>query len=467
MTLGELGFRKTAYKLQPHQERALRKFEKSDKLLLYHGLGSGKTLTALVAGEKAKKPVTVIGPAALKHNFPGERRKHGVKTRLKYYSYAKPPKKKEHEILVFDEAHRMGRVEAKRSKYPDVYKGKKTLLMTGTPIRNEPRELVPILRGLGIPMARDVATFKKAFIQETKQHPSIVGRLRGVKPGIIRGGKNLGALKRTVKGKVDYHAPSKEDYPEVTSKRVEVEMGPGQFKAYRMALKGQASLAYKIKHGIAPSKAESRRLNAFMQATRQISNIPGGYNLSSKTEDAPKITRAVKEIEGRIETDPHYKGVTYSTYLKHGVTPISKALTAKEIPHGMFIGGMSKKKRAEVIKAFNKGDIKHLLISGAGAEGIDLKGTKLIQLLEPHWNEPQLEQVRGRAIRYKSHAHLPKKHRKVEVQRYIAVPRERGKWFWKGRNKGTDEYLEMLSKQKKALSEQFLGILREAGKETG
>lgn len=164
--------KKIAVELQPHQKRTLRKLRKTDKLLMYHGLGSGKTLTALKAGEELGMPMTVIGPASLKSNFRKERLKHKVRGTSKYFSYYKPPEFiPENNIVVFDEAHRMGRMESLRSRYPDFYKGKKTLFLTGTPIRNEPAELVPLMRGLGIHIPRDKSVFNKLFIEEIKQKP--------------------------------------------------------------------------------------------------------------------------------------------------------------------------------------------------------------------------------------------------------------------------------------------------------
>ena len=111
---------KLAVELQPHQERAISRLSDQDKLILYHGLGSGKTLTALAAAEKYNLPATVVGPAAIRHHFPEEQKKHNIKTSLNTYSYAKPPEKQKHKLLIYDEAHRMSNVESKRSKYVDI-----------------------------------------------------------------------------------------------------------------------------------------------------------------------------------------------------------------------------------------------------------------------------------------------------------------------------------------------------------
>ena len=90
-----------------------------------------------------------------------------------------------------------------------------------------------------------------------------------------------------------------------------------------------------------------------------------------------------------------------------------------------------------------------------------MKATKILQILEPSWNQPNLDQVMGRAIRYKSHASLPENERHVEIQHFIAQPRKHG-FIFKSRDMGTDEYLQQMSAKKEALNDQFLKALQEA-----
>ena len=454
---------KFAYELQEHQQRVIDRLKNQNALLVYHGLGSGKTMTALAAGKAFKEPLTVVGPASLKSNFEKEKEKHKINEPVATYSYNKPPETAKGRMLVFDEAHRMGRIDTKRSHLPETLKGEKTLFLTGTPIRNRPSELIPLMRGLNIKAPRDEKLFNERFIKKEKVNPNIFARIfRGIKPGEIQHAKNLEEIKKEFKGKVDYYKPPQTNYPSVKEREIDVEMSPNQESTYRMALKGHPSLYYKIRKGIAPSKSESSQMNAFLTATRQISNVPGEYNLHSNLSDAPKITRAYEEITKKIKSDKNYKGVSYSNYIGHGVKPLSDLLTKNKIPNAMFTGKTSPKEKIQIIKDYNSGKIKQLLISGAGGEGLDLKGTKLMQILEPHWNDPQLEQVKGRAVRFKSHAALPENERNVEIQNFIAQPRKHG-FIFKHRDKGTDEYLQQLSAQKSALNNQFLKALQEVG----
>ena len=83
-----------------------------------------------------------------------------------------------------------------------------------------------------------------------------------------------------------------------------------------------------------------------------------------------------------------------------------------------------------------------------------------MQILEPHWHNSKLEQVKARAIRYKSHEHLDKKNRRVDIQKFISkVPPTR---FLKRKLKSTDEYMYNLSAQKDELNNDFLQMLKSA-----
>ena len=63
--------------------------------------------------------------------------------------------------------------------------------------------------------------------------------------------------------------------------------------------------------------------------------------------------------------------------------------------------------------------IQVLMITSAGSEGINLRNTRYVHIMEPYWHPVRLEQVVGRARRICSHQGLPKKLQTVEVFIYI------------------------------------------------
>jgi hypothetical protein len=65
----------------------------------------------------------------------------------------------------------------------------------------------------------------------------------------------------------------------------------------------------------------------------------------------------------------------------------------------------------EVIKVF--------MITSSGSEGINLRNTRYVHIMEPYWHPVRLEQVIGRARRICSHKDLPKALQTVEVFVYL------------------------------------------------
>lgn len=65
----------------------------------------------------------------------------------------------------------------------------------------------------------------------------------------------------------------------------------------------------------------------------------------------------------------------------------------------------------EVIKVF--------MITASGSEGINLKNTRYVHVMEPYWHPARIEQVVGRARRICSHRELPEELQTVEVFLYL------------------------------------------------
>jgi hypothetical protein len=70
----------------------------------------------------------------------------------------------------------------------------------------------------------------------------------------------------------------------------------------------------------------------------------------------------------------------------------------------------------------NMGEIiKVLMITSAGSEGINLRNTRYVHIMEPYWHPVRLEQVIGRARRICSHQALPVELRTVDVFIYLMI----------------------------------------------
>ena len=75
--------------------------------------------------------------------------------------------------------------------------------------------------------------------------------------------------------------------------------------------------------------------------------------------------------------------------------------------------GYSDNMFGEVIRLF--------MITASGSEGINLKNTRFVHIIEPYWNLTRVEQIIGRASRICSHASLLEEFRTVKVYMYVSV----------------------------------------------
>lgn len=462
---------------QPHQEEAVNQLEKSKSLIAYHGLGSGKTLTSILAGEQTPGSKLVVAPAALLHNYKKELHKFNVSDKnyhlVSYETFRRNPNKfidkYKPNMIIADEFHRTkdsatltgDTLREARLRVP------KFLGLTGSIAQNNPTEIASLLHtATGKPVLGTEKEFKSTFINERKVKPGLIGRLMGRTPGIVEEPKNLGKFKdiaskyiHTFKGDEEYM----KHIPKVEKSIIRIPMDKEQQKVYDYTFGKVPSWArFKIQNNLPPSKRESANINAFLIGARQASTATEPFGGQHST---PKINAVMKDIESGLKSDKNFKGVVYSNFLEAGLNPLSNQLKKRNIPYGSFTGEQSNEERNQMVSDYNKGKLKALLISPAGGEGLDLKGTKYMGIMDSAWNPEKINQAIGRAARFKSHEKLPESERKVIVKQYLSEPKlgllgKMKKFFRPNTHAiGVDEYIYNRAKEKEDLNRRFTEIL--------
>lgn len=102
----------------------------------------------------------------------------------------------------------------------------------------------------------------------------------------------------------------------------------------------------------------------------------------------------------------------------------------------------------------NGENIKVIIISDAGSEGIDFKYIRQIHILDPWYNNNKNEQIIGRAVRYCSHSALPLNERNVEIYLH-------GTKINESRIEPIDMYVHRLAEQKSRKIGEISRILKE------
>lgn len=469
-----LSFRKKAseqkgFPMLPHQQRVIDRLKAPDQpgLILMHGLGSGKTRSSIEAYKALGLPTEVLLPAALRGNYEKELKKWvgkhpkdiDIKSQQGVARGGANPEDYAEKLMVIDEAHRLRNEDSKLYQTLKKVNPQKRLLLTGTPIYNHPADIAKLINlaaGKEILPERK-PEFEKEYIGQKTIFPTIAHRILGVKPGQELSIKNKDFLKRVFNKLIDYHGGGDEGFPDMTHEKVEVPMEKSQERIYQALMKRLPwHLRLKVRAGLPPDKKELDKLIPFLSGARMISNSSAGFTPEGKGH-SPKIERAANFLKTKIKENPNYKALIYSNYLGSGVDPYKKLLTDANIPFGEFTGDINERTRNHLVHEYNKNKLKALIVSSAGGEGLDLKGTRLVQILEPHFNNEKLKQVIGRAARYKSHENLSPAERNVLVQNYISTISPN----WMGRKRtSTDQYLQTLSDNKDALNNEFIKLIK-------
>lgn len=467
--------------LQEHQQRIADRVSSEDpRMLVYHGLGSGKSLSALAAAEAAKKKYQddygIVVPASLRGNFQKEVKKFtkGSDPEIMSYTGLALGKhfKDQPETLIMDEAHRLRNPEAASSQAARrvADQAKRVMLLTGSPITNSPTDLAGLLSML-TDKTITPEEFQKRYVGYQNVSPGWINWLRGIKPGEKPYVKNENELRQMLQGKVDYQPSKTPEGVNVNEETIRVPLSAEQQKIQKaIRTKIPPGFLWKLDREFPLSRDELSRLNSFLTGLRQVGLSTQPFRVDKDPAKAftqsAKLQTAMKNLQQVLDSDPRKKAIIYSNFIDSGLKPYSAALEKAQIPHGIFHGSVPVKQRLQALKDYNEGKLRALLLGPAAAEGISTKGTSLIQLLDPHWHESRSQQAKGRGLRFDSHADLPEELKNVAVQRYISSsqdPSWLGKWLGYQRERTGDEVLEHLTADKERLNEEFRKILRDIG----
>lgn len=195
--------------------------------------------------------------------------------------------------------------------------------------------------------------------------------------------------------------------------------------------------------------------------------------------DSPKVEFVKAEIKDMLAVNktPGYqehpeKMIIFSSFKDSGVCHLeSKVLPSVISPKrvGLITGSTPTAKRSKIIADYNANKIIVLLFSSAASEGIDLKGTARVVMMEPQWNQTATDQAKARAIRLNSHTHLPPERRHVRVYHLIlqkpkalmsAEERKAEAKIISTGKECADDILRGHSNAKKLISSRFIELLR-------
>lgn len=408
--------------LKDHQKLVVNHMIHSRGLIAIHDVGTGKTLAALGTIEAVleyypKMKIVIVSPASLIGQTKEQLKLYKLPLhKIELYTfdgflklYKEDPKKTwDNYFLIVDEAHNLTghinfaidkltgeRISENAMKSYSVMRAasqaSKVLLLTATPIRNSPSEIINLIAMIDGVAPEDVIS-EIAFNSYILQDPL--------------------KLKEYLHGKISrFKQTFTPDFPELLPDEfVYLEMSPEYYAKYKLV--ERQSFESATPDVVAALEADSKN-DAFYTKLRMTSVTIDDINSPKVQWILDFIVKCVADSE---------KVLVYTPFTSTGMEVLKRALLQKRIKFAEITGDITTKEQKEYQKnMFNSRDAYVMLISKAGAEGLDLKETRHVVFMESNWNEALDQQIIGRAVRRFSHAGLPEEQRNVKVWRVMMV----------------------------------------------
>jgi hypothetical protein len=402
--------------LQPHQKNLLEAFFGSDRrsCVIFHGVGTGKTYTAvgitkLYLQLYPNNKVYFITPSAVVFNMIETIFGYGLDPRdprFMYFTYDKFYRSNintKDSLVIIDEAHNF-RTEIgisiidKGNETDKIYTGNKRgshlIESVGIGYKNK------LKQDIG-PAHKVIALTATPFVNKTYDIENLIALCDGRLP---RSEAEFGQIISNFNFAYDY------------------------FK-YRISIytnKDYLSLYPERREYFIPIVAPNTDHTIKARISCKEGKCENSFYIDSRKASIAYDGKKINYIKDVINKEKDKKYVIYTGFLDSGVEPLINMVNSINLKYGLITGSISTQEKGLNISKYNNNEINVLIITRAGAEGVSLKETRGLFVLDGQWNDALYEQIVARAIRYKSHSNLPKNEQYVNIYKlFVCYEKEK------------------------------------------
>jgi len=503
---------KSKYTPYPHQEAAVNKFLKSGQLILAHSTGTGKTLSAIFSFEKAKqvgkaKKALVVVPSGLRTNFVEE----GIKaatdssyqivgskaeagksaadnvhyidsvkpvadyTVVSYDMFRKNPagimQGSGADTLIFDEFHAVRNEHARTHKAALEARqfAKNFIGLTASPVNNNPSEIATLVNIATNGQFMSKSLFKQRYMRSVGKKKGFWGGKKKVKALV-----SPGEIAHYVRPVVDLASADTlgKSMPAREVETVKVPMSPQQKQQYNYIMDQLGPIKKMIARrqvNLTPQQLQ-HVFGKIIHARRALNDVSSANPSMSKAQSAretPKVKKLLDDVQAHMAETSDGKAVIYSNLITGGLDVVAQGLRNRGLAYGVFAGAgrevggkkITKRSRDHDIAQFKAGRKKIVLLSGAGAEGLDLKNATGFFSMDGHWNPERVRQAEARVRRLGGQKHRAPENRKVKIKRYTTVY-PKGRLFNRNPGATVDQWIYDVASNKHQLNESMRSVLK-------
>lgn len=374
--------------------------------LLADSPGLGKTIQTLAACERMNR-ILVLCPASLKYSWKDEIEKwetarvsvlDGVKEKrvsawkdgtakyvvanyeLLLHDFDEMPK--EWDAIVCDEATRIQNPDTQTTKNLKKLIAQKKIALTGTPVSNSPADLFSIIDWLSPGFLGTFWQFKRRYCVVDARFPSrIIGFQHmtefkeKVSPFILR------RLKEEVFS----------DFPAKTVQDIPIELTPDEWELYER-------VRLRILEEYRELKINTKSLVEVPVKILRLKQITSHPQLISDVKNASKF--GVCEDRVREITQSGDKVLIFTQFKEMAKILFDSLWVDEECGKLVIHGDTPPEKRQQIVRLFNEEPFyKVLIMTEAGAYGLNLQAASYVIHYDLPWSVSKLEQREGRAHR--------------------------------------------------------------------
>ncbi len=458
----------TTNKYRHHQVETIRKFRDQHGMVLYHNVGTGKTITALsiykqILKKNNKLKIVIIVDKSIKTRWIEDINYVGINmSSIQFIDFF--DKKIEfmnlsNSLVIVDEAHNLYNLIPQQEYTKPINNLKnayKILLLSATPFKNSLVEISYLINiAAGKKIIPTVFTeFREKYMKINKKRQLFYGNIIPISPQIFTVFTNsiLAVLShKQIISKFAAFIPTISNfifiviiYPLLMKNNtynnlfdIDTTKLKHDTRPYLSYFENKDSKHFpKTKEVYHTSDYNSKQFNLLLNYELDIhspelidllnenesdSIVDSLSKYSNSIEFIDKLlvignikdSQKIENLIQFIKSNNNENHIIYSNFLRQGINIIKTELERNDIKYLYLDKSLSESKFKEVINKFEKTKNSILLLHPLLTEGFEIKNCRNMHILEPMSDYSKCIQLKGRVNRYNSHILLPENERDV------------------------------------------------------